>query len=334
MVKHLTLLRVGLMIADLALSGYNPLHADQLLYIIGMKTFSVSGVNDLAANAVSCFTFDSLGNRLFLCTTRNSRLRVATPSSRTLLHEIKLPIEADHLACSLDGRMLVITGRNSTCILDTSSLKLLRKIDVKNSIPIFGRLEKLWLVSADRVLAIEHDGTGEIHERRINIGAVSSYTRSPDGRYAALGGLNVVRIWAVEHWHLIRTLKCRVIHTNVHDAATNWVNSIAYSPDSRWLAAADGLLHVWNIRSWSDVKMRPSIKLTSTVEGVNFSSNSHILATAGQGIALWSMPTRDFSKCLSKNEYASVDFWPRQNLLIAIDEATLPEIWFISKTTE
>jgi WD40 repeat protein len=121
-------------------------------------------------------------------------------------------------------------------------------------------------------------------------GSVRSVAFSPDGRLLASGSCGQrdsrdfciqgeIKLWDVASGREVRSLT----------GHTNWVYSVAFSPDGRLLASgsADETIKLWEVASGSEVRTLSGH--TNTVYSVAFSPDGRLLAS-GSGdatIKLW-----------------------------------------------
>ena len=108
-------------------------------------------------------------------------------------------------------------------------------------------------------------------------GAVSSVAFSPvnPNLVASAGGHNTVKVWNLRNT-TVKTLKG---HTEV-------VNSVAFSPDGKWLVSGseDATLKMWDISQWQNIEARKPVtfRMPSPIPQVAFAPDGKLLATAGR----------------------------------------------------
>jgi WD40 repeat protein len=115
---------------------------------------------------------------------------------------------------------------------------------------------------------------------------------SPDGRLVAV--ISEYSIWL---WTLTSTDPAASLKTILPEKSEQWINQIAFSPDSRWLvtASGDSTARLWDV-THADPTLNPIILRghTAWVNAVMFSPDGKWLATGSQDktIRLWN--TADF----------------------------------------
>jgi WD40 repeat protein len=104
---------------------------------------------------------------------------------------------------------------------------------------------------------------------------------SPDERWVAFGGYDLVHIWETESWQKI----FQVEHSGQ-------VGTVAFSPEGRWLSYIDaGFVRLWDTKSWQEVPFDHLEGATSVV----FSPGGRYIASSGGGegyMYLWETETR------------------------------------------
>ena len=119
---------------------------------------------------------------------------------------------------------------------------------------------------------------------------VTAAAWSPDGQHLAIAAGNHMYIFDVEKWERQNTLKMPAFTT-----------SIAYSPDSFWLASGsrDGLLRIWGLQDAGHLNgdnPSPLLIIAAHKKGVNvvrFNDESNWVATGGNDAVarIWDLPS-------------------------------------------
>lgn len=106
---------------------------------------------------------------------------------------------------------------------------------------------------------------------------------SPDGKILAFGEGGTIRLHDMKTGRVGHSLSVRMA-----------VDSAAFSHDSKFLATAngDGSARIWNVTTGETVRVIPAGVSTATgSQGVAFSPDGKILATASRKIRLWKVAT-------------------------------------------
>ena len=130
---------------------------------------------------------------------------------------------------------------------------------------------KVWDIQRQKATTFRHDA------------AVYAVDFSPDGKLLAAGnGSGKVKVWGIQSKEDIKTL----------NGDPERVLAVRFSskPDNPILAAAGqhGNIKLWNLSDW---QLRGTIIYRPTVSGLAFSKDGKVLASAGEGLELWSVKT-------------------------------------------
>ncbi len=144
---------------------------------------------------------------------------------------------------------------------------------------------------------------------------VAACAFSPDGRRLVTAGNDgSILLWDTTRWKRLR--KMGQEHTPV--------TSLAFSPDGRWLAAAEvGDIHLWNTATWAEVAIsQPDVEETTCLA---FSPDSLLLAAGDRGpneIRIFDMETRELRQRLKKHSTSvtAVVFSPSGSTLVSSSE--------------
>ena len=129
---------------------------------------------------------------------------------------------------------------------------------------------------------------------------VQTIDYSPDGRLLAAGGqTGEVKIWDTQNWEIIKTLK----------GDSELIRAVKFSPnpDNPILASAgsNDIIKLWNYRNW---QLHGTIMTTEEVEGLAFSENGDVLASAGSYYKV------NFSgETITTSHYKTVSLWATHN---------------------
>lgn len=170
--------------------------------------------------------------------------------------------------------------------------------------------------------------------------SVSSYTQtafSPDGSLLAIGDLNQVTLWDVKSQAKVKTL---TIPPEDRNNAPDFVGGLAFSPDSKMLAAGDQLAQIflWNVTSGALIG--PPLRgheasIQGTVIGfvtdLSFSPNGKWLASTAFDctVMLWdtSTWTRVYTFARSSACLRGMAFSPDSRYLAVTDRPQYILIW-------
>jgi WD40 repeat protein len=141
--------------------------------------------------------------------------------------------------------------------------------------------------SAGQITLLDVEARKKVKSFPAPVGGVNQLAFHPGGNRLAVAGKEIVEIWDVGHRD-----SPKKIHTL--RGHRNWVYSVAFSPDGKWLATGgwDRTIKLWNAESYDEE--RPTIfGHTGFVYDLVFSPDSLSLASAGEDrkLALWEIPT-------------------------------------------
>jgi len=123
-------------------------------------------------------------------------------------------------------------------------------------------------------------------------GSVQYVAVAPDGRIATGSGDGAVRLWSVTDGRL------RLLHTLPAGRDTNWVNSVAFSPDGGLLAAAgrDRQVRLWDVSGAEPREAHESLTgYPSYVNAVAFDADGGRLGVAGSSGIVQTWRTEDWT---------------------------------------
>lgn len=151
-----------------------------------------------------------------------------------------------------------------------------------------------------------------------SLSRIISVAFSPNGEILASSGHKSVKLWKVDKWKEIASLKhsdwvhavvfspngqllasvdgkqIKVWNTKQRqivarlEADENWVGAIAFSPDSQIFASAgsEGNIKLWSVSNWEVIR---EFKDVSSVSDLAFSPDGKKIVSAGHSIVVWSV---------------------------------------------
>jgi WD40 repeat protein len=210
---------------------------------------------------------------------------------------------------------------------------------------------QVWDVSTHRRLTrlIVRDSS---QLRRLNSTAISSVAFSTDGTLATGSFDGSARLWNVTTGRQIgKPLKAAplmlpayiasggdALHSLEPERGPNPVDSIAFSPDGKVLAAGnnDGTIRLWNVATHQQIG-GPFGRSSLPIESVAFSPSGKIVAEAANplhgnsgGVRLWNVAThRMIGKTIISQHrmVQSIAFSPDGSTLVAGDEDGTTQLW-------
>ncbi|MDZ8261280.1 AAA-like domain-containing protein [Nostoc sp. ChiQUE01b] len=245
-------------------------------------------------------------------------LTTQVPAARYILQGHNTPI--GHIVFSPSGRWLA-TGEADNLGADSINVRLWNMTAISSSAtPIILK-------------------TSEYSENNIR-----GLTFSPDEKRLAAGISYSVQVWDLTSKNLATT-PGTIIGIN-----NGWIHSIAFSPDSRWLATGSGDLKLWDIRSLDSSQPKsPNCEPdtdysvcrfilrghSAAIVGVNFSPDGKRLATASQdGTArLWNITDLLISPIVLQGHEGwvnSLTFDAEGQWLATASEDTQARLWKVS----
>ncbi|OUL28577.1 NB-ARC domain-containing protein [Nostoc sp. 106C] len=156
------------------------------------------------------------------------------------------------------------------------------------------------------------------------LGGVLSATFSPDGKLLATSIDREICLWSVANIQQIIT----------YISHTNWVQSLAFSPDGQILASGsnDQTVRLWNVHTGQCLKTLRGHK--SWVQSLAFSPDGQILASGSndQTVRLWCVDTGECLRSLSghRNRVIFTTFTPNGQTLITGSEDQTVRLWDVN----
>jgi RNA polymerase sigma factor (sigma-70 family) len=188
-----------------------------------------------------------------------------------LLHGINDPKKgfAHSVAFSPNGEMVAASLEGRIILVDSRTGQQLRHLDTNTQTSgclVFTPDGKT-LVSGTQngELRVWNTATGEIRFN-LNSAGVTALALSPDGTTAALGGYgSSVQLWNVDTGKRLFTQ---------YQGHEGWPYCLAFSPDGKTLASADGEARLWDTTRWKPIRVMEGEALT-----LSFSPDSQKLAS-------------------------------------------------------
>lgn len=209
----------------------------------------------------------------------------------------------DHARVLADGRHVVATAPTRTGFrLETVDLSigatrvLYRGRGTVDDVEVSpdGRLAAVAAYGSSRSTElVPLDGTKPRALDTNHVSETSSVAFSPDGRtLAAAGADSSLELWNVRSAK--RTARSAVSRASVRAGATDSaLRALAFAPDGRAVATADNRVRLWSVAGGNLKQVRVFDPGGSTLLGIAFAPNGHVLATGGMDgtVRLWNTST-------------------------------------------
>lgn len=226
------------------------------------------------------------------------------------------------------GHTIVSGGRDAVVTLWNASTGLPRHVvQLKSGVSClaFNADGQVLAAGGEALVYLLNPENGEVQKTFSgHAGRVSSVAVSPDGRTIISGGLDgALRMWSTGG------LTSR-FRPSLETRRVNYIWSVAFSPDGRWLAAgADSTLLVWD---WSTGKLAFNFKSTlNTVSSLAFSPDGRLLVSgdADAMVRFWDPQTGEQLGVLRGHleEVTSVAFSPDGYFLASASADDIICIW-------
>ena len=192
------------------------------------------------------------------------------------------------LAFAPDGKLLVSGSWDDTlCFWEWPSGKMLRQFAAHKAgtkALAFASTGKFvaWCHIDDQFIRLWDPATGrELRQYKGHKKFVTALAVSPDGRFVASGDSDGVQLWDTASGRLLRR------HTT---PGLEWATSLAFSPDSKWVAIPEDTLKIalYNVATGKIVR-RFSAQMRGRISGVAFSPDGRTVAAAARdySLVLW-----------------------------------------------
>lgn len=228
---------------------------------------------------------------------------------------------------SLDNLFNLMKSVDQLLVWDMRTGGLAWKLDGHGLGPVAFSPDGRWLAVRDDAGVSFLNPLNGAYEYSFKLAGIQSMAFSSDSRWLATGSTDKkIRVWDVHAKNVVQSF----------DGASDVVMAVAFSPDSKILAAADQyVVNLWNTANGS--RIASSIGHTDYVDSLAFSRDGTRLASASwdHSIKLWDSATGRFLKTLAAHtdRVYSVAFAPKGELLFSASTDGTTRIWN-SATTE
>ena len=230
------------------------------------------------------------------------------------------------MAVSSGGDWLVTVSHPEVRIWDTATWtsKVVKLGDLGHDMAVVISTEGTWLGIAGLGAGVRIWDTAAGTPTAIPAGSAYSTQElavAPNGRWLATAGAGGVRIWDTSTWDCTRTIIKRYRSADKF----NWVEAVAFSPDSSIFVTANmsGVVRIWNTATWTSKAI--SSDRIGPVRAVALSPDGIWLSAAyfGGEIRIWELASGQLQAMMRVDVELNDCVWVANRTVVLLGEASM-----------